>query len=124
MQGGDTLALHHTVNRDQYLHAMADGEDRLLALVKMADDRLNARVDPDIFWTTTAGDVDGIVIGRLRFAERLVERVEMSVFFGISLVAFEIVQRRLDVFSCLAVGANDMHRVADSMHRLLENEYL
>ena len=43
------LARDHAVDRDQDLHAVADGEDRLVGLVEVPDDPLHARVDADVF---------------------------------------------------------------------------
>ena len=48
----------------------------------------------------------------------------MAELLGVGLVAFEIVQRRLQDVAGLLVGADDMHRVADRMHGLLEHEDL
>ena len=45
---------------------MADGEDRLVGLVEMSDDRLHALVDADVFRAAAAGDIDRVVAGRER----------------------------------------------------------
>ncbi len=92
--------------------------------MEMTHDRLNAGVDADIFGTASASDIDGIVVCRLCLAEGFVQRIEMAIFLGISLVAFEIMQRRLDVLSGFAVRAYDMNRMANGVHALFENENL
>ena len=45
-----------SVDRHQHLHAVADGEDRLVRLVEVPDDRLHALVDADVFRAAPAGD--------------------------------------------------------------------
>ncbi len=48
----------------------------------------------------------------------------MAELLGIGLVALEIVQRGLQNIAGRLVRANDMNRVPDGVHRLLEHEYL
>ena len=75
---------------------MANSEDRLPGLVEVADDVLNALVDADLFRHAAAGDVDRIVFFRLHRGEAFIQLIEMAGLFRVSLIALEIVQRRLD----------------------------
>ena len=103
---------------------MADGEDRLLGLVEVADHGLHALVGADVFRTAPARAIDGIVLIQLlfRLGEGLVDVREMAEPLDIGLVALEIMQRGLDLFARLLVGADHMNRVADRLHPLLKNE--
>ena len=59
-------------HRHQHLDAVADGEDRLVGLMEVADHRLHALVDADVFGAAAAGDVDGVIVGRIDLGEVLV----------------------------------------------------
>ncbi len=48
----------------------------------------------------------------------------MAELLGVGLVAFEIMQRRLQDVARLLVRTDHMHRVADGVHGLLEHENL
>ena len=58
-------------------------------------DRLHALVDADVFRAAPAGDVDGVVVGRLHLREALLQREIVAGLLGVGLVALEIVQRGL-----------------------------
>ena len=83
---------HHAVYRDEDLYTMADGEDRLAGLVEVADDRLHALVDADVFRAAPAGAINGVVFGGVNFSECLVELIVVAELLGIGLVTLEIVK--------------------------------
>ena len=73
LKRGDLAAAHDAVDRDQDLHAMADGEDRLAGFVEVPDDRLHALVDTNIFRAAAAGAVHGVIVLRPDLRKRLVD---------------------------------------------------
>src|SRR5262249_49750117 len=118
------LATVDDLGRRQHLDAVADAEDRLAGRVEVPDDLEHTRIDANIFRTAAAGDVDGVIVGLAHLLERLVQLEEMAQLLRVGLVAFEIVQARLDDVPGLLLWADDMDGVANGLHRLLEDEDL
>ncbi len=78
LESSDLAATNHAIHRDQDLHAVADGEDRLAGLVEVADERLHALVDADVFRSAATGTVDGVIVGRVDLRKGLVEDLIMT----------------------------------------------
>ncbi len=118
----DFLAADRLGHRHQNLHAVADGEDRLVGLVEMPEDLLHPLVDADVFRSASAGDVDGVIIGRIDLGEGLGHVVIVTGLLGIGLVALEVVQRGVEQFARLLVRADDIDLMSDRLHPLIEDE--
>ena len=103
---------------------MADREDRLVVLMEVAKDLLHPLVDADIFRASSAGDIDGVIVGRIDLREGLGHMVVVADLLGIGLVPFEVVQRGVQAIARLLVGADDIDLVADRLHPLVEDEDL
>jgi hypothetical protein len=86
------LPAHDTVDRNEDLYAMAYREDRLLRLVKMAHESLNALIGSNVFRSAAASAIHGIVFLRFHLGERLVDYEIVPEFFGLGLVSFEVMQ--------------------------------
>ena len=102
---------------------MADGEDRLVVLVEVADKGLHARVDADVFRTAAAGAVDGVILFRPDLGERLVDDVVVAEFFGVGLVAFKVVDCRGDLLPCLLAGTDGVHGMPDHQQHLIRHHH-
>jgi hypothetical protein len=58
----------------------------------VVDDLLHALVDANIFRAASAGDVDGVVVGRVDLGERLGDVMKVAGLLGVGLVALEVVE--------------------------------
>ena len=90
---------------------MTDRGDRFVLLNERPDDLDHAIVEPQIFRRPSAGDHERIVVFGICFRKIRIQREIVPWFFRIGLVAFEIVDRRLDLLTGLfgrAHGMNDM----------------
>ena len=94
--------------------------------MELADDRLHAREGPDVFRSAAAGDVDGVVVGRVDGVERARDRDVVTAMLGVGQdpVHAEIVDAGLEAIALGGVGADDVDLVADRLQRLLEHEDL
>lgn len=98
---------------------MADREDGLAGLVEVTNHVLDALVGADIFWAAPTGTIDRVIFLDAHFRECLVDVGVLAQLLGVGLVAFEIVQRRLDPVAGVLVWAHDVHGMANCLHALL-----
>jgi hypothetical protein len=86
------------------LGAMADRGNRFVGVEEVADGLDHVRIEPKIFRRPSAGNDKRIVILGTDLGERCVECEVVAAFFGVGLVAFEIVNGRCDRVAGLFPG--------------------
>src|SRR5712692_3358862 len=84
----------------------------------MVDEFDDAWDEADVLGSAATGEDEGVVIFWLNLVKRGVESEVMAAFFGIGLVAFEIVDGGADVVAGFFAGTDGMYVVADHKQRL------
>src|SRR4051812_39517742 len=97
---------------------MADGGNRFSGIEEVPDRFDDVGIEAQIFRRAAAGDDEGIVIFGPYAVESGVQREVMAAFFGIGLVAFEIMNGGGYRLAGFLAGADSVDRVAAGEQRL------
>jgi len=94
------------------LRGVADGGDGFIGFCEMVDDFDDSGVEAEIFGGAASGNHQGVVVFGFDAIEFGVEREIVAAFFGVGLIAFEIVNAGGDEFAGLFAGTNGVDGVA------------
>src|SRR5262249_39161677 len=84
---------------------------------EMVDELNDSGIEAKVFRRAATGDHQRVVIFRLHYIEGGVEREIVATFFGVGLIAFEVVDAGRDKLTGLFAWANDVDGVADHLKR-------
>src|SRR5699024_561484 len=85
---------------------------------KMVDHFQNSVLAAQVFGGTSAGQYQGVVRGRINIIKSSIERKVVARLFGIGLIAFTMMNGRLDLISLLFAGTYSIHAMADQLQSL------
>ena len=109
---GVELAAFQDAGGSEKLWAVAKGCDGLAGFVEVADDVEDFFVEAEIFGGAAAWDDKAEIVCGVDLIEGGVEREVVAAFFGVGLVAFEVVDGGADLFAGFFAGANGVNGVA------------
>lgn len=115
--GAKALAFYDARGSEN-LRAMAERGDGLIGFGEMADEFEDFWFGAEIFGSAAAGDYQRVVIFGMDVGESGVEREIVAGLFGVSLIAFEIVDGGADGLAGLFVGADGVDGVAEHLQGL------
>jgi hypothetical protein len=119
---GAALFAFEGIGGGEELGAVAYRGDGLFGFVEVANDVENLWIEADVFDGAAAGDEEAVVGFGFDFVERGVELEIVAEFFGVALVAFEIVDAGADELAGLFAGADGVDGMADHEEGLESDE--
>jgi len=102
----------------EQLWTVAESGNGLVGLGKVTNDVEDLGIETQVLRSATAGDDKAIVLRRIEVVEGGVEREVVASFFGVGLVAFEVVDRAADLIAFFLAGADGVHGVANHLQGL------
>src|SRR5215469_1159819 len=95
------------------LRAVTKRGDGLVGRSEVPDDLKHLGIETKVLGRASTWDDKGIVVLRFNLVEGRVEGKVMAAFFGIRLVAFEIVNCRANCIPCFLSGTDGVHSMTD-----------
>lgn len=121
---GIELAALDDAGSSEQLRAVTERGDRFVGLREVANEVENLWVKAKILRGPAAGNDEAVVVRRVDLVEGGIEREVVTAFFGVGLIAFEIVDRGADLIAFLLAGADCVDAVAYHLQGVERNHDL